>query len=518
MVADYAELKEKIREALRGMVGVSVDENGFYYTECDKDYRDELSDEQIADVLSGRFRFRVDGKERFEEMEPMDALYGLLADGYQEELWRIEDDLLGELKKNEDLTGWMAAHDIDEDGLKECLNDVWYVQPPVEDYLKQDVCMDIMLDTGDANYEFTCNNLASSDIESVEDFDENSSLLWLCEQQGVTREELLAAFEKGTAHSDEVIGLRARKAELVAELQGFGFVAPRFAERVVHTGAYQEYARLQAQLGKLSKEMQSLQEKHTQNSLSYQEYLKRHFDRFERLDPMPEEQFIEKRKEILEHFDVKLKAAGAEYARVKDQLDFRTDYRRIAVLQSEYHDVKRHLDALSQTEDYKKAEFVNSVVEEVRNMSSHMAAVTFLVKMPLEEAIRLQEVIDGEASLNHSYNFEDRTGQGVIVLDKETRVGLFDPCGGGSLFNIAIWKDVEIPLRAIGAFGLDAARGEYSFMSIYGENDEGFEESLKEIREAPQHEMVENILADAALRSNEGGMPQAPGDRDCMDR
>ena len=498
--AIYEELKDRIKSAMRGINGVSTDPNGLFYCECEMFDRDGLSEAQVADVLDGRARVLTNGETRFEQMTPMGALCRLLADSYQEDMWSIEDYVLEQLKKDEDVAAWMGLHNLDDEGLKECLDDVWYVQPPMDDYLKQDVCMDIMLDTGDANYEFTCNNLASADIDSVEDFDENSSLLWLCEQQGVTRDELLAAFDKGSAHTDEVVSLRARKVEIVSELQEFGFVSPRYTDQVWHTGAYQEYSRLQTQLSKLSKEMQTLSEKRVQNSLSYQDYLKQHFDRFERLDPMTEEQFAERKAEILERLSSKEEAVCTEYARVKDQLDFKTDYRTIALLQLEYKDINRKLKELAQTEEYQKAEFIDSVCEEVHNMSSHMGAVLFLVKMPLENALRLREVVAAEASLNHSYRYEDRTGLGSIVLDKATRVGLFDPCGGGSLMNIALWEDVEIPVKAIGSVELDAARGERSFMSVYGENDEAFELTLKEIK--PQSgKIVDNLVADASLRS-----------------
>lgn len=499
---ERARLTEKIREVLQGMNGVSVDANGFYYCECEMSLRDSLSDAQISDVLAGIFRCRVNGKEQIEKTEPRNALCNILAECYQDEMWRIEDEILDVLREDSDIAAMFSGAGSDEEQMTEqlitCLEDVWYVQPPVDEYLKQDVCMDIMLDTGDMNYGFACNYIDFSEIKSAEDFDDNSSLLWLCEQQGITREELLAAYDKGSAHSDELLELRARKAELVAELLQFGFVLPKFADRVVHTGAYQEYARLQAQLVRLTKEMQTLSEKRAQNNLSYQEYLKRHFDRFERLDPMSEEQFKEKKAEILERLDAKLETAAAEYSRVKDRLDFGTDYRRIAMLAEEHRSIQWKLSDLEKTEEYKKAEFVDSVINEVNNLSSSVGLVTFLVKMPLEEAIRIGEVIDGEMSLNSSYSYGDRTGRSSFVLGKDVRCGLLDITnGGGSYqFDIALYKDVEIPTKAIYRVVPDEELGSYGFMSTYGMNDEPYEEALKEIRVVVP-EKVEDLIAAA---------------------
>lgn len=496
MAVDFAELKVRICEALGHASGVSVDANGYYYCECDKDYRDELSDEEIADVLKGRLRFRVDGKEHFEEMEPSNVLYTLLAEGYQEEMWRIEDEILDDVKKHPDVAGFIEENGVDDDSLRECLGDVWYVKPPVADYLKQAVCMDIMLDTGDRNYEFTCNNLVSSDIESVDDFDENSSLLWLCEQQGVTREELLNAIDKGTAHSDDVVRLRERKAELVSQLKLFGLKEPRFGERVFHTGAYWEFTRLQENIGYKKRDVARLQIQYKENDLSYPEYLKKHFEKYERLDPMPEERFNVRKAEVLENISGRLAKAEGELAALQEKLIAGADFSKIASLQSEYTEVMQQLRELSKTDVYQTAEFIDSVVHEVHN-ATNVGVVTFLVKMSLEEAVRLQEVVQAEEGMNHSYYYENRTGKSSVVLDKSVRCGLMDDCsGGGSVFEIKLLKDVEIPVKALYRAVPDRANGNYGFQEIYGENDEEFAEALKEIR-AVEPEMVEDLIAAA---------------------
>ena len=301
------------------MNGVSLDGNGIFFSECDKDYRDELSDQQVADVLAGRYRHRMRGDERFEKMEPMAVLNNLLLDGYRDEMWRLEDGILKELREDKGVVSVFEGAGLDEEQANEvlldALEDVWYATPPVGDYLKQDVCMDIMLDTGDRNYEFTRNNLLSSYIEGPEDFDEDSSLLWLCEQQGVTREELFAACKNGSAHTDEVLALRERRDGLLEALKQYGFTSPRFSgERVWHTGAYQEWARLEDKVYASQKNLETLREKYVNNDMTYQEYLKKHFDRFERLDPMPEEEFHVRKAEVLCGLTERIEKVEAELA------------------------------------------------------------------------------------------------------------------------------------------------------------------------------------------------------------
>ncbi len=478
----YLQLKELVRNALYGMGGVSVDLNGFYYSECYKDYRDDLSDETIVEILKAE--------------HPRDYFVDELMNAYLDAMSEVENGVLDDLKKNQDIVRALESFNLDEDDLRECLRDVWYVNPPYDDFLKQEVCMDVMLDTGDCNYEFTKNNLASTYIETVEDFEDESSLLWLCEQQGITREELLAAFDKGTAHSDEVCGLQQRSRELIVDLQAFGFILPRFAESVIHTGAYREYVKLQDAMDKAQADIALLRTKLGQNDISYQEYLKKHFDRFERLDPMSEEQFEAKQADVLAKLNEKLEMANTAFAQAKDQLDFHTDYRKIAILQAEYKDVQRQLSELAKTDEYKKAEFINSVHNECVN-ASNVGVVTFLVKMTLDEAIRLTEVINGEHELNNSYYYEERTGSSSIVIGKDVRCGLMDDCsGGGSVFELKLLKDVEVPVKALYRAVPDRGNGNYGFMEIYGADEEFFRPSLNEIREVRQP-LVQELIAGA---------------------
>lgn len=498
----YEELKGHIREALLGMSGVSVDANGLYYSECYKDYRDVLEDSDIADILAGQHKYMVNGEKKVEHMPPRDVFYTLIAEYYEEAVWDVENTVLGNLKENEAVMRFVKEHEIDEDVLRDCLMDVWYATPPYDDFLKQEVCMDIMLDTGDCNYEFTCNNLASTDIECVEDFDDNSSLLWLCEQQGITREELLAAFDKGTAFSNEVVELRARKNEIVETLKEYGFDVPQFNRGVHHTGAYREYTNLQEHQDALQAKIMLFKTKYEDNNISYQDYLKKHFDRFERVDPLSEEQFDVKKTEFLGNIIAKLETANAEFARVKEQLDFHKDYRQIAILQGECKDIERLLAGLAKTEAYQKAEFINSVHNEISNTYGS-CVVTFLVKMSLDEAINLKEVVLGEKELNNSYYYEERKGMSSITLDKGACCGLMDDCSGkGSVFEIKLLKDVEIPVKALYRAVPDKGNGNYGFMEIYGADDGCFKESLKGVHEV-KSPLVNELISDAVQTCEE---------------
>ncbi len=487
----YDEVKGYIRDTLSEMSGIRMDQKGFYFSECYTDYHDELADKTIAEILKAE--------------HPRNYFEDELYHAYFDAMIEAENDVLDAVKENPNI----ARLNITEDELRTCLCEVWYVNPPYEQFLKQEVCMDVMLDTGDCNYEFTKNNLASSYIETVEDFDDESSLLWLCEQQGVTREELLEAFDKGTAHSDEVVALLKRRYELTEALAAYGLKTSQFNESVIHTGAYREYMRLQDEMSKARADIALLRTKLEQNNISYQEYLKKYFDKFERFDPMSEEQFMVKRAEVLAKINEKLEMANTAYAQAKDQLDFHKDYRQIAILQEEYKDVRRQLAEVSKTEEYQKAAFINSVHNECANASS-VGVVTFLVKMSLDEAIRLTEVVNTEREANHSYYYEERTGTASVVFDKDVRCGLMDDCsGGGSVFEISLFKDVEIPVKALYRAVPDRGNGNYGFMEIYGADEEFFKPALKEIRET-------NPALDSVIRHAEG-LVQEPAEKDRLD-
>lgn len=85
------------------------------------------------------------------------------------------------------------------------------------------------------------------------------------------------------------------------------------------------------------------------------------------------------------------------------------------------------------------SKFAISVIEELQNLPSHMACLTFLVKMPLFDYLKLTE-----------------TTKGNVTLSKNTPCGLFDPWnGGGSLLEITLDKDVVLPVDKIWRVWLD---------------------------------------------------------------
>ena len=127
--------------------------------------------------------------------------------------------------------------------------------------------------------------------------------------------------------------------------------------------------------------------------------------------------------------------------------------------------------------------FVESCVQELENLPSHMATLTFLVKMKLSEYLQIRDMMISEKELNKSYNAEERKGTSKITLQKDTMCGLFDPWqGGGSVLEIELDKDVELPIKYIFAAEIETGKAScfgYSVQDVYGLCKDAWKETLK---------------------------------------
>lgn len=102
--------------------------------------------------------------------------------------------------------------------------------------------------------------------------------------------------------------------------------------------------------------------------------------------------------------------------------------------------------------------FLSSVVDELNNCSSDTNTLTFLVRMTLDELLDLKTAINEEKEINKSQVLSERKGTGYITLSKDIMCGLYDPWnGGGSTLDIALDKDVIVPLKAIFSLQVDGS-------------------------------------------------------------
>ena len=140
--------------------------------------------------------------------------------------------------------------------------------------------------------------------------------------------------------------------------------------------------------------------------------------------------------------------------------------------------------------------FIESTIEELENLPSHMATLTFLVNMPLFDYFDLREAMAAEEKLNDSYVLEDRKGKGTITISKDTMCGLFDVwSGGGSLLEIELDKDVVLPIKCIWKAEIETGKSQYGYSvdSVYGLVGSAWDGTVKET-----HYMNEEEIAKVA--------------------
>lgn len=479
----YGKLQEMVEKYLSGEF--SRDKNGNYFTEIYTDYNDCIGDSTVAEILNSP--------------NPSETFYEKVDEAYFDSAWRAEENALESCMADDDFKRFIESNNISEDDVASVFYDKFYVKLPYDAFLKQNVCMDIILDTGDCNYDFTCNDIVS--VHDIDDIDDNSSLLWLCAQQGVSKEELFSALKKGSAHSDEIINLRKERADVIKQLENVGYRQSRFNETARHTGQYAVFKESKDDLDVLKHKTEILEKNIKKNDISYEEYLALHHDKYESLIPVSRGQFDKKKEEGLAKFRKELKSAQSEI----DELEKVVfgEFSDIVSLEHRLRFVNAAIREEGQSPEFKKANFVDSLRQESLNTTTHMNALTFLVKMPLQDAIRIAEIIGEEEICNSSYYADERTGKSSVTLDKDVRCGLFDEWNGaGSVLEVEPHKDVEIPIKYIYKFTPDNALN-YGVMRVYGADMSFYSDSLKSVTDRTPEKDINKLIDSAFGRSAE---------------
>lgn len=135
--------------------------------------------------------------------------------------------------------------------------------------------------------------------------------------------------------------------------------------------------------------------------------------------------------------------------------------------------------------DKNKDKFIESCIQEFENLPSHMATVTFLVKMPLFNLFDLIELQNKEYDEKGKYDpRKNEKSKSYIVLGKETMCGLYDSwSGGGSVLEVELDKDVKLPIK-YAIFCVEGCKMHgYDIDEVYGLIDSCWKETVKEIKE-----------------------------------
>ena len=145
-----------------------------YEYEIYADYNDELSDRTILKALKSNDPY-------YEIEYEIDDAYDYGAD-YRDELYK-------------DFTEFLIQKDVDYDSdeVIDYLNEYVYFVPPYDHFFGQEVECHLIVDTGDANADFTLNPNDMTTEEEIDDLYPNASIVWLAETQGYDIEQLKEA-------------------------------------------------------------------------------------------------------------------------------------------------------------------------------------------------------------------------------------------------------------------------------------------------------------------------------------
>ena len=158
---DIARLKERIKEIVEN--NFRTNDDGGIEVYCD--YRDELCDATIKEIMKSD--------------NPRQA--------FSETLWNFDDsyewshlfDTVKRELKGDDEELYLNNQTEMSDFLYETYS---FYYP--EEHFNKSVKVNIMLDTGNMNYDFTCDNVLNWYGQGCgNEFDKNSSMLWLAKQQ-----------------------------------------------------------------------------------------------------------------------------------------------------------------------------------------------------------------------------------------------------------------------------------------------------------------------------------------------
>lgn len=177
---------EEIHELLQGLMEENPHffhkdpENlGMWLYRIYADYRDEMSTKTIINILRAS--------------SPQDMFNDEMMEAYGDE----EDTITYNLKE------WLLNEFVDHFGfpvpeqiVEEWVFDHTYVTYPADHYLHQKFKVNLVMDTGDANYDFTLNNDWWDTYKKKYDIPDKSSLLWLAQQMGCTKEDIIETFKR----------------------------------------------------------------------------------------------------------------------------------------------------------------------------------------------------------------------------------------------------------------------------------------------------------------------------------
>ena len=171
---------ERIKDIIDCKCHLKENNDGTYEGEIYADYRDNLEQHTIKKI--------------FDSDNPGDAFYEVFDDSSMYATWDEQDELFRTIKENFDDDDEEIYISDYEDSVRDWIVQNVYYNFPYQHFLNQDVRVDIILDTGDGNFDFTENELFGC-IYQEKGYRPESSVILLMKQQGYTEAQIIRFIE-----------------------------------------------------------------------------------------------------------------------------------------------------------------------------------------------------------------------------------------------------------------------------------------------------------------------------------
>ena len=184
-------MEEKLQEAIVNILdrklGYDRRPDDTFSCEIYADYRDEMDSKTAIQILQSQ--------------DPSEAFWEQLSEWYEDYEWRLRYDMEQELREELTADGGPFPQGLPEgadDLFRDMLLELVEYQLPEEHYLKQTFRVNIMVDTGDGNYDYTLNSAYPCWYGSYDDrIDDRAGIVWLAKTQGYTNAKLRRALQQG---------------------------------------------------------------------------------------------------------------------------------------------------------------------------------------------------------------------------------------------------------------------------------------------------------------------------------
>ncbi len=178
---ERVDMEASVKEILPGVDDLIKLKDGTYERKIYASYDDRIGKKQIEEIMEAD-----DPELAF--TESVEEMY---LDWADEEFDSVVQDVIDAVEAK---YGGLTDEEIDD--VRDYARDIVSVKFPYDHYRDQDVCLDMILDIGDGNYDYTLNYTYPA-VDGSEELDQLASLRLLAELQGYTLKQLRDVLKDG---------------------------------------------------------------------------------------------------------------------------------------------------------------------------------------------------------------------------------------------------------------------------------------------------------------------------------